>query len=126
MRTFAIRYLKILAVMSVFLVSLTGTYVAMNHKRIFPPIDQIVVYGRDSCGITSDLRQYLDEQTVPYIYANLDKPLMSYEFAAQLTLSEARAVSLPVVLVGGQVLERPAHEVVLALQKNAKEGQAHE
>jgi glutaredoxin len=124
MRRLAVWYIKIVALMSILMVSFLGTYIGINHDRLFPRQDQVVIYGRDSCRVTSALRQYLDERTVPYIYANIDKPLMKLEFEAQLNLSEERAVPLPVVLVGGRTLESPDQEAVLSLWQQAKDARS--
>ncbi len=120
MRRLAIWYIKLVALASILLFLFSCAYVAINHERIFPRQDQVIVYGRDSCVATSALREYLDANAVPYIYASVDRPLMKLEFEAQLNLSEARTVLLPVVLVGGRTLEGPDHEVVLNLLLGAR------
>jgi hypothetical protein len=119
-RRLAIWYIKLVALASILLLSFSCAYVAINHERVFPRQDQVVVYGRDGCIATSELRKYLDAKAVPYIYGHIDRPLMKLEFEFQLNLSEARVVPLPVVLVGGRTLESPDHEAVLALWQEAR------
>lgn len=118
-RTFSIRYIKTLAVFAVFLMAFGGAYLAMNHKRIFPADDEIVIYGRDSCAITTGMRDFLEERNIAYAYADIDKPLLSQELAAQLKLTSARPVRLPVILIAGRVIERPEKEVVIRLHDDA-------
>ncbi len=119
LRTFSIRYIKTVAVLGVFLVAFGGAYLAMNHKRIFPADDEIVIYGRDSCAITTGMREFLAERNIAYTYGDIDKPLLSQELAAQLKLTSARPVKLPVILVAGRVIERPEKEVVIRLRDEA-------
>lgn len=119
MRRIAVLYIKLIALATVLLLSFSGAYIAINHNRIFPNQDQIVIYGRDTCVLTSALRESLDAKSVPYIYANIAQPLTKLEFEAQLNLAEERTVTLPVVLVGGRTLESPNHEAVFLFWQEA-------
>lgn len=111
---FAALYIKVLAVLAVFLVAMGGTYIGMHAQRVFPADDQIVIYGRDSCGFTIALRDTLDAQKIPYVYANLDKPLISEELWAKVDLPPSKTtVTLPMVQINGSVLESPSSQDVL-------------
>jgi glutaredoxin len=119
MRRFAILYLKVLFLSGVLIVSFAAIYTVIFRDRIFPAPSQVVIYGRNSCGYTTDLRERLAATSVPFKYADIDNSVVHMEFEFQLNLQEARVVSLPLVLVNGNKLERPEPAAVIAQYKLA-------
>ncbi len=129
MDRFLIQYLKSLAVIIVFFTAMIGTYFLIHHERIFPSLSTLVVYGRNSCGITQSMRSFLEQHHVPYIYANIDNPLLNKEMWFRLHQVAASDPDpgyayFPVIRINGETLERPDEETVLSLyqQANTKNG----
>jgi glutaredoxin len=122
---FLIQYLKYLAVTTVFFTSMIGSYLLIHHKRIFPSLSTVVVYGRNSCGITQSMRAFLKQNNVSYIYANIDnsfidKEMWFYLHKVAASDPDPGYAYFPVVRVNGQTLERPEEDTVLNLYKEAK------
>ena len=123
--TFLKRYLKALLLILTFLCAMTVTYVAANHQRLFPDDSTIVIYGRDSCGSTQDMKAFLDALHIPYIYANIDKPLLDEEmwhFLHQIPHMDTNPgyAYFPVVRVNGSIMENPHEDMVLKLYREAQ------
>ncbi len=119
MRRFAIVYLKVLLWSGILVISFAAVYTAIFRERIFPAPSQVVIYGRNSCGYTADLRERLVATSVPFKYADIDNSVVRMEFEFQLNLQEARVVKLPLVLVNGNKLEQPEPATVMAQYKAA-------
>lgn len=81
----------------------------MNKARILPAPEELVVYGRDSCGHTSLLKDLLDDADVDYIYANIDKGFIETEMWVKLGWLSGRTIAakLPVVEYQNNLMERP-------------------
>jgi glutaredoxin len=129
--TFLSRFIKIYVSLCTAVVVLGacffGTYVVMNASRIFPARESIVIYGRDSCGFTSAMRESLTEQRIPFVYGDIDEAFISEEMWHHLRRNTEdgalHTAHLPIVLINDQVLERPEAEVVLKQRKLALEHQ---
>jgi glutaredoxin len=98
--------------------SFFGAYVAMNSQRIFPAAQTVVIYGRDTCGFTSAMRERLTDEHIPFIYANIDNSFVNEEMWHHLKKNAAagqplHTAHLPVVLINHQVLERPEETEVI-------------
>jgi glutaredoxin len=119
MRRFIILYLKVLLSGGVLIVFFAAIYTAIFRDRIFPAPTQVVIYGRDSCGYTTDLRERLAAASVPFKYASIGNSAVHLEFEYQLDLQEAKTVSLPLVLVNGNKFEQPEPATVIAQYKMA-------
>lgn len=119
-RRFAVIYAKLVAGLVLFLVTIAATHVALHWERIFPDPRNIVVYGTDGCGFTTAMREELTVAGHSYEYGDLDLFFPEFELAAHLNLAEQRTVRLPVVVVGGKVLERPGVAQVIELAAQRK------
>ncbi|MBI4348449.1 MAG: hypothetical protein HY553_16520 [Elusimicrobia bacterium] len=80
--------------------------------------NEVVVYGRDACGLTSRLRGQLDQAGIPYRYAVIDAEPGRVEMRAKLTsIGHSGGVGLPVVAVGPKVFIRPSLETISDLYR---------
>lgn len=102
-------YLKTLFLIVFFFIVLIVAYIAMNKQRLMPAPEQLVVYGRDSCGHTSLLRSLLDDAEIDYTYANIDKGFIELEMWIKLGWLSGDTVSakLPVIEYQNNIMERP-------------------
>ncbi len=119
-------YLKTLFLMGFFVVVFMAAYIVMNKQRVLPAPDQLVVYGRDSCGHTTLLRELLDEAGVNYVYANIDKGLIEMEMWVKLGWLSGDTVSakLPVIEYQNNIIERPHVGELLAQLTSQSEATA--
>lgn len=89
-----------------------------NSNRLYPARDSIVIYGRDTCGFTTAMRDQLTNQSIPFVYADIDKLFVSEEMWHHLQkVSDDGALHtahLPVVLINGHIFQRPEIELVLS------------
>lgn len=76
----------------------------------------VVVYGRDSCGYTSRMREFLREQGVPFEYRVVDESPVADHLHAQMRAAgiSTRRYNLPVVDVAGYISVRPEPAEVVA------------
>ena len=130
MRAFLIRFVRIYATMVAVLVvgasSAVGTYLLVHRDRLFPKAYTVVVYGRDTCSITTAMRSFLQQKNVPFVYASVDNPFVDQEmwyFHDKIApgLANPNHAEFPLVRINGNVLESPQEEVVLSLYQRAKD-----
>lgn len=121
--TFLKIYLKTLFLIVFFFIVLIVAYIVMNNQRLMPAPEQLVVYGRDSCGHTSLLRELLDDTAIDYTYANIDKGFIELEMWVKLGWLSGDVVSakLPVIEYQNNIIERP-HVGDLLAQLTKKHG----
>lgn len=102
-------YLKLIFLLCFFLLVLVASHIVINKQRVLPDADQLVVYGRDTCGYTTLLRHQLDENNIDYIYANIDKTFVETEMWIKLGYLTGGITSakLPVVEYQNGLTERP-------------------
>jgi glutaredoxin len=124
-RRFVLRFLKIYAGLLLVGFGATALYLAWHRDRIFPALDTVVIYGRDTCGVTTDMRTTLTEAKVPFKYVNVDDGYLQDQEMQYLVQviphqkPQSGYIQFPVVRVAGQLFERPDHERVLSLYKSA-------
>lgn len=111
-RPLAILRVTLLA-LAMLIPTLAGAYGFVNRDRLFPRTDAVVVYGRESCGITRMVRAGLAERGIPYTFANIDIRAIDDELSFKLgpDFKEPR-ITLPVVHVAGRVLLTPTAQQV--------------
>jgi glutaredoxin len=108
----------------VILPTLAGLYCFANRDRIFPARNTVVVYGRETCGITSRVRSQLEARGVPYVFADIDIRAVDDELDFKLGPDfNEPTITLPVVHVAGKLLLTPTVDQVLQELSQAK-GQA--
>lgn len=75
----------------------------------------VVVYGRDSCGYTSQLRRYLTERGIPYEYRVVDDRSVADPLHERMERAgiSTRRYNLPVVDVSGVLSVRPEPDGVV-------------
>ena len=75
----------------------------------------IVVYGRDSCGLTRGLIQSLDSQSIYYVYKNIDLTGVKNELHPRMEKAgfATSRYGLPVVDVNSVIFIRPKLETIL-------------
>lgn len=89
------------------------SYAYQSRDRLFPARDTVVIYGRHTCGLTRMVRQGLEAQGVPYLFADADIPAIDDELAYKLgPRFAARSITFPVVHVAGRMLLTPTAEQV--------------
>ena len=96
---------------TVFVVAMTLAFGFANRDRWFTTPVSIVVYGTERCSHTQALRDDLDAQAIPYVFADVDKPLLFQEMQVRLGVYRgeftAPTIRLPVVYQAKVARERP-------------------
>lgn len=80
-----------------------------------PASPYVIVYGRDSCGITRKMKKNLQGKGVAYNYRNIDEVAVAddlHQKMASLGIS-TRQYNLPVVEVNSRILIRPDVAMVM-------------
>jgi hypothetical protein len=69
----------------------------------------VVVYGRDTCGVTSRMLADLDRSGIPYEYKRVDEPQVANELHPRMEAAglNIRRYGLPVVDVNAEMIIRP-------------------
>ncbi len=69
----------------------------------------VVVYGRDTCGITSRMLAGLDNSGIPYEYKRVDEPQVANELHPRMEAAglSTRRYGLPVIDVNSEMIIRP-------------------
>ncbi len=80
----------------------------------------VMVYGRDNCGLTKQMRTDLGLAGIPYSYKIVDDPAVQKELHPRMKTAglNTRKYGLPVVDVNGKMMMSPKSDVVA--QKYAK------
>ncbi|MGE5453195.1 MAG: glutaredoxin family protein [Acidobacteriota bacterium] len=93
--------------------TLLSIYCYVNRDRIFPERGTVVVYGRESCGITRMVRNELSQRDISYVFADVDISAIRDELRYKLgpKFKEQRYI-YPVVHVGGKVLLTPTADEI--------------
>lgn len=83
-------------------------------KKVAKKSPLILVFGTDTCGRTTRMRQQLTNSKINYKYRNLDDPKIDKQMWNMLRRYELKSdyVSLPVVYVKGHVFLNPSLEDV--------------
>lgn len=70
----------------------------------------VVVYGRDTCGITNRMLADLDRAGVPYEYKRLNDPHVGQELHPRMEAAglNTRSYGLPIVDVNAEMIIRPS------------------
>jgi len=94
-------------------------YDAYHVERNSDPY--IAVYGRDSCGYTSNLRTYLDSVGANYEYYSIDDKASADRLHAKMKNAgiSTRRYNLPVVDVSGEISVRPDPREVVSKYRSA-------
>jgi hypothetical protein len=81
-----------------------------------------VVYGRDACSFTEQMRSDLNRRHVPYTYEVVDQPEVANLLHTRMERAGISTASygLPVVDVNGKILVRPECSEVIALYRSSK------
>lgn len=86
--------------------------VASKNNSVANTSSEVIVYGRNACGITSALRRNLDAAGISYTYRNVDQKAAGNEMWNKLAKTSwyksGTSIGLPVVDVKGSVIERPS------------------
>ena len=111
----------VLLTLIVVIPALFSAYCYVNRDRIFPERGTIVLYGRETCGITRMVRNELAARGIPYVFADVNISAIDDELRYKLgpKFSEPR-YTYPVVHVGGKILLTPTadqvHKALSAVQ----------
>lgn len=94
--------------------ALFSAYCYVHRDRIFPERGTIVLYGRETCGITRMVRDGLSAKGIPYLFADVNIAAINDELRYKLgpKFNEPR-YTYPVVHVGGRILLTPTADQVL-------------
>jgi len=88
--------------------------------KVERPAPDVIVYGRDTCGITTATRSTLDDEQIRYEYKDLENGKNEIEMWKKVFATswfQGDSVGLPVVDVKGTVMERPSiSEIKSALE----------
>ena len=101
-------------------------YVGWQKLKPLPPLEAlyekpyVVVYGRDSCGLTKHMRQSLERAGIPFQYEVIDQREVAELVWARMKQSriDTSSYMLPVVDVNAKLyLEADPAEIVAAYRK---------
>jgi hypothetical protein len=88
-----------------------------KHVAVEPlyPIPYVVVYGRQSCGLTRQMMQDLDQRDIDYIFKSMDDQPVRDEIFPRMRAAglDTRSFLLPVVDVSGWLLVHPSISAVV-------------
>lgn len=102
-----------LVALVVLIPSLFGIYCFVNRDRLFPPINSVVVYGRENCGITRMVRAGLEAKKVRYVFADINVKAIKDELNYKLGPNfKEPSYTLPVVHVGGMLMLTPTADQI--------------
>ena len=108
---------------TVCVVAMTLAFGFANRDRWFTTPVSIVVYGTERCSYTQALRDDLDAQAIPYVFADVDKPFLFQEMQVRLGVFRgeftAPSIRLPVVYQAKEARERPPFVEVADLYRTA-------
>lgn len=115
----------VLLTLIVVIPALFSAYCYVHRDRIFPERGTIVLYGRETCGITRMVRDGLSAKGIPYLFADVNIAAINDELRYKLgpKFNEPR-YTYPVVHVGGKILLTPTADQVikvLSAEQAAKE-----
>lgn len=86
-------------------------YNQINLGKVEPEYDYsyVVIYGRDSCGWTSQMRKNLTAQGIEFKYRKIDDSVVANHIHQRMNSSgiDTRYYLLPVVEVNGNIQVRP-------------------
>jgi len=79
----------------------------------------VVVYGRNTCGYTNQMRNVLDQNNIPYEYVIIDDREVADEIHTRMTKGglDIGYYLLPVVDVNARIYIRPQPETILEKYK---------
>lgn len=106
--------IRTVVLLAIALAALTAVgYTYGNRDRLFPAGDTVVIYGRHECGITRLVRQGLEAQGIPYLFADADIPAIDDELWYKLgPRFKPQRITFPVVHVAGRLLLTPTADQV--------------
>lgn len=80
-----------------------------------PTLPYVIVYGRDTCGITQKMRKALRAEGIDHHYVNIDHSDSANQLHAKMEFLgiSTRRYNLPVVEVNTQLLVRPEPDKVV-------------
>jgi glutaredoxin len=89
---------------SPFSATTTADVAAQDHSR-----PNLIVYGRNSCGFTTTMRQTLSQHGIEFEYRIVDNAAVADELHARMTAQgiSTRRYDLPVVEIDGNIRVRP-------------------
>ncbi|MCX5864005.1 MAG: hypothetical protein NTW42_02900 [Deltaproteobacteria bacterium] len=106
-------FIKSLILILVFIISSVSTYSFINRDRLFPLKNKVIIYGREKCGITLEVRGELEKRNIEYIFANVDIPLIDSEMWYKLgPRFEKKTVIFPVVHIAEKMLLTPTADQI--------------
>lgn len=82
------------------------------------PVERgVVVYGRDSCNYTSQMRRALAERGVAFEYRVVDQSVVADSLHARMTEQgiSTKRYNLPVLQIDGDLSVRPTPDAVIGL-----------
>ena len=90
------------------IIALFSLYCYVNRDRLFPERGTVVVYGRETCGITKMVRAGLTAKGISYHFADTDVKAIHDELRYKLGPKfKEPTYTYPVVHVAGRILLTP-------------------
>ena len=90
------------------IIALFSLYCYVNRDRLFPERGTVVVYGRETCGITKMVRAGLTAKGISYLFADADVKAIHDELRYKLGPKfKEPTYTYPVVHVAGRILLTP-------------------
>jgi len=84
----------------------------------------IVVYGRDSCGYTQDMKSILDQDSLPYVFEIVDQAEVAEILFKRMKASgiDTASFGLPVVDLSGVISVRPEPSDIISRYRSSAKG----
>jgi hypothetical protein len=100
----------------------TCAYVGWGKLKPLAPLEAlhpgpyVIVYGRDSCGFTQNMRRELEKAGIPHHYEIIDRQPARDQVFARMEASrlDVSRFQLPVVDVNAKLFVGPEPEAILA------------
>jgi hypothetical protein len=112
------------------LVLAIGLYQGWKYITKPEPLDPlyekpyIVVYGRDSCGYTQDMKANLDQAGLPYVFEIVDQAEVAEILFKRMKASgmDTASFGLPVVDLSGVISVRPEPSDIISRYRSSAKG----
>eukprot|EP00435_Cladocopium_sp_Y103_P017025 s2756_g4.t1 len=98
-----------------------------SSKVDVPPMAELVIYGRDSCGMCTAFKKECEKNKLKYRYANIEDAAVKTEMFRKVRACswfKGGRFGLPLVDVYGTIQERPSIASVLEAQKKLPKDEA--
>lgn len=110
--------LRTLRIPALFFIGLLISNISLAQTQSLKPLytlPYVIVYGRDSCPYTSNMRRELKREGIKFHYKIIDQPKVKQLIHQRMQLSgfSTKEFTLPVVDVNNEILVHPSPNEVM-------------